>query len=103
LGKEWVKKIRIGLVCYKDKADKSNWEKVDLDNNLEKFHEVLGKHLASGGGDPPEDVKGAFKIVLDEMSWLAKMKFVILITDAPGHGKIYHDLQCIDDYPDENM
>jgi hypothetical protein len=32
------------------------------------------------------------------------MKFVILITDAPGHGSIYHDfLIGGDKYANENM
>jgi hypothetical protein len=71
---------------------------------LKKFHEVLGRHKATGGGDYAEDIKGAFKVVLDEMSWEANMKFVILICDAPSHGKLYHDLECgNDDYPEENM
>jgi hypothetical protein len=32
LGKELTEKIRIGLVCYKDKAErkKNEWAKVDL-------------------------------------------------------------------------
>lgn len=29
-------------------------------------------------------------MVLDEMTWKADMKFVILITDAPAHGKLYN-------------
>jgi hypothetical protein len=47
-------------------------------------------------------VKGAFEIVLNEMSWEAQMKFVILICDAPAHGKLYNKGMA-DDYPEENM
>jgi hypothetical protein len=57
-----------------------------------------------GGGGEPDDVKGAFNMILDEMSWEANMKFVIMITDAPAHGKIYNDLGGNgDDYPNEDM
>jgi hypothetical protein len=43
-GKLMAKKIRIGLVCYKDKAHRNDWEIVDLNFNLDKIIEVLGKH-----------------------------------------------------------
>lgn len=37
LGAELTEKIRIGLICYKDKSEKTNdeWEKVDLNENLD--------------------------------------------------------------------
>jgi hypothetical protein len=38
LSEELTKKIRIGLVCYKDVNEKNEWESLDLDQDLEKFN-----------------------------------------------------------------
>jgi hypothetical protein len=38
-----AKKIRIGLVCYKDNALKNDWEIIDLNFNLDRIIEVLDK------------------------------------------------------------
>ena len=58
-----------------------------------------------GGDDPPEDIKGAVQAALDEkrLEWKAKHKFLIIITDAPCHGKIYHDSSMVDTFPEEDM
>jgi hypothetical protein len=38
-----AKKIRIGMVCYKDKANKNDWEIIDLNFNLDRIIEFLEK------------------------------------------------------------
>jgi hypothetical protein len=58
----------------------------------------LASLRASGGGDGPEDIAGAFEGAL-EQDWASMTKWAILITDAPCHGKRYHSLKQ-DDYPD---
>lgn len=41
---------------------------------------------------------------IDNFKWNDGLKFVVLITDAPAHGKAYHDLQDKDDnYINEDM
>ena len=52
---------------------------------------------ATGGGDFPEDMAGAFDVAL-KLDWSSKSKYAILIADAPCHGKKYHDSHS-DDYP----
>ncbi len=101
-----AEKIRIGLICYKDKREfrLMQWEVLDLSSDITKFTETLQTHQASGGGDTPEDVKGAFQIALDEtkITWKSDLKYLILITDAPAHGKKYNNCDR-DDFPDEDL
>jgi hypothetical protein len=51
---------------------------------------------ASGGGDAPEDIAGAFDKIA-EMEWKSRTKLIIHIADAPCHGSQYHGLG--DSYP----
>jgi hypothetical protein len=53
--------------------------------------------LAMGGGDTPEDICGAFRQVLNQ-NWKSNAKYAVLITDAPCHGKKYHNSD--DSYPE---
>ena len=68
-------KIKLGLICFRDKAEKlsdepETWKTVPLDFDHTKLIYVLEKEKAVGGNDVPEDIKGAFKIVLeDEGFW----------------------------------
>jgi hypothetical protein len=52
---------------------------------------------ASGGGDGPEDVCGAFRQAF-RLNWQSKARFIILILDAPCHGKDFHSWS--DSHPD---
>lgn len=41
---------------------------------------------------------------IDDLKWNDGLKFVVLITDAPAHGKAYHNLgDDDDDYINEDM
>lgn len=44
-----------------------------------------------GGGDTPEDICGGFEAALKQ-DWKSNAKYALLITDAPCHGKKYHDV-----------
>ncbi len=57
---------------------------------------LINSFTASGGGDTPEDLAGALKTAL-KMDWSSKAKYCVIITDAPCHGKQYHNEK--DDYP----
>lgn len=48
--------------------------------------------------DYPEDLVGGLRLGLD-LSWESKTKVGFIITDAPTHGRKYHDLKN-DHYPD---
>ena len=58
--------------------------------------EFAAKLAATGGGDAPEDLVGGWRQALD-LDWKAGTRVLIHITDAPCHGKKYHD--CGDSYP----
>ena len=47
---------------------------------------------AFGGGDGPEDVLGALDRAATQLSWASKARFIVLIADAPAHGR-----ECNDD------
>lgn len=57
----------------------------------------VSRLVAKGGGDLPEDVLPALDAAA-KLSWAARARFALLITDAPCHGRDYND--CPDDkYP----
>jgi hypothetical protein len=47
---------------------------------------------ASGGDDLPADVLGALDQAAEKWEWKSKIKFAVLICDAPGHTRELHDL-----------
>ena len=59
---------------------------------------ALADVTAEGGGKIPEDVAGGLSIVLKQ-SWAAKVRVLIHIADAPGHGHIYQDPTFDDECP----
>ena len=62
------------------------------------FLKKLDEIKALGGGDDAEDVEGGLNAGYN-MSWRSNARYAILIADAPGHGKKYHDKEVEDDYP----
>lgn len=66
----------------------------------------LGALECKGGLDTCEDLNEALKAALT-LQWNpnSKMKTLIIITDAPSHGKRYHDPKILDDFQkdDENI
>jgi hypothetical protein len=54
--------------------------------------QAVVKLQASGGDDLPEDVLGALDRVAEKWEWQSKIKFAVLICDAPGHTRDLHDL-----------
>ncbi|CAF5163184.1 unnamed protein product, partial [Rotaria sp. Silwood1] len=53
---------------------------------------------ASGGGDIPEDVLGALDTCLT-LNWSkTNARFIVLITDAPGHGPELNNDLANDEY-----
>ena len=52
--------------------------------------EKLNKVKCCGGGDAAEDIRGAIKYAIKNMSWKGCHKFMILVADAPSHGKNFN-------------
>jgi len=90
-------KIRVSFVGYRDHCDKkTRFSIIDFTENLEEVKIFISKTEASGGGDTPEDIAGAFKNAL-AMKWESKARYAVLVSDAPCHGKKYHSVD--DSYP----
>ena len=77
----YLKIIKLGVVAYRDKEDKNQFEYLDFTNDEEKVISFVKNLKCTGGGDACEDVKGAFQQVISgtKIHWDAKFKFVIMI------------------------
>lgn len=101
------KKVYMSFVGYRDFKDHNEFESSDFElvniNNV--FHSNLYKKIkqiqVSGGGDTAENIRGGVKEAL-KLKWRSKQKFIVLIADAPTHGKKYNG-GCDDGYPDEDI
>ena len=92
-------KIRLSFVGYRDfekKGDKREYEIVDFTEDINKFISSIKILDCYGGGDQPEDIAGALNKAL-KLDWKSNAKYVVLVCDAPCHGKKYHDIY-IDDF-----
>ena len=87
-------KIRLSFIGYRDfdtKEEERNYEIINFTENIENIISTIKKYECYGGGDQPEDVAGALYQAL-KMDWKSSAKYVVLVCDAPCHGKKYHDI-----------
>jgi len=100
--------MHVGFTAYKDLFDLDFGEEyLDIDfiritenpEGKKKISKEINKLKSSGGGDTCEDLTGAFQLSIKK-SWQGFSKFAILATDAPCHGKEFHDSDIEDNYPD---
>ena len=100
--------MHVGFIAYKDLIDLDfGDEYLDIDfiritenpEGKKKISKEINKLKSSGGVDTCEDLTGAFQLSLNK-SWQGFSKFAILATDAPCHGKEFHDSDIEDNYPD---
>ena len=87
-------KIRMSFIGYRDYIEanqKRIYNSKEFTEDLNSFNEFLSNLDCFGGGDEPEDIVGALKVALD-MDWQSNAKYVVLVCDAPCHGKKYHDI-----------
>lgn len=92
--------IRFGIVSYRDHPpqDKSYVTKVfDFSNNIKQVKKVISDLKPSEGGDTPEAVADGIFDARTKLSWERDAyKVVLLVGDAPPHGKKYNSIG--DDY-----
>jgi len=99
LEKEYGKtcKPRMAFVGYRDHCDgPMRLQSIDFTTDIDAVCRMVGSMAASGGGDTPEDVLGGIQQALS-LKWNSSARFLVLIADAPCHGKEYHT--CDDSYP----
>lgn len=91
--------IRAAYVGYRDfgdKGDDRHFDVMDYTTDIEKISKKIKSSRASGGGDTPEDMKGALDLAF-KLSHKNSTLCIFMITDAPGHGRQYHN--CDDYHP----
>ncbi|GMH42187.1 hypothetical protein BSKO_10106 [Bryopsis sp. KO-2023] len=91
--------LRFSMVAYKDYGDAERIRVQQFTKDVPEFLGFLQGLTAGGGGDAPEDVLGALKAAASMGDWEGRVKFVILIADAPGHGRDCNG-GLHDSYPD---
>lgn len=102
----FILNFEIAVVGYRDFCDQKHFETHNFTSEISEIEEFLKSLEAVGGGDEPEDVKGAFVHALfgisdkaTKLSWKTDTasKSVYLITDAPAHGFAFHSSTVIGD------
>eukprot|EP00761_Pharyngomonas_kirbyi_P010850 gb/GECH01010873.1/.p1 GENE.gb/GECH01010873.1/~~gb/GECH01010873.1/.p1 ORF type:complete len:759 (+),score=129.85 gb/GECH01010873.1/:1-2277(+) len=83
--------IRVSFVGYRDHNDTNRIQKMPFTEDTDGVCRFVGTMDATGGGDAPEDITGAYQEAL-ELPWEAEHRFLVHIADAPCHGTKYHDL-----------
>ena len=82
--------VRVAFVGYRDYFDVERFVLVDFTTELGKFRADIAHVTAVGGGDIPEDMAGGLWQA-SQLSWRARTRSLIVIADAPCHGREYHN------------
>ena len=99
--------ISLAFVAYRDHSDYIEHSDfsgpivIPFTNDIESVQERICSMRAIGGGDTSEDVAGGLynAFHLDWCNDIETIKILMLVTDAPAHGKDWHDVAIDDDYP----
>ena len=96
-------KLYFAIVAYRDTNDQPQFNTQNFTENIQDVITFLNRLTAQGGDDIPEDVLGALDQCL-KLNWSAtNARFIVLITDAPGHGPELNSNLAIDKYPQVNI
>ena len=79
------KTFRIGLVFYRDYMEDYLTRTVAFQSDLERVQLDLNRAVADGGGDIAEAVVEAAWAGLNNFSWQAENRVILLMGDAPQH------------------
>ncbi|CAF4676451.1 unnamed protein product, partial [Rotaria sp. Silwood2] len=84
-------KLCFAIVAYRDINNRPQFFLQDFTDNTTEVINFLNRLTAGGGDDLPEDVLGALDQCLN-LNWSkTNARFIVLITDAPGHGPELND------------
>jgi hypothetical protein len=88
--------LRLAVVGYRDIGDGAKrFEVLDFVPSVTEFENFVGRLVATGGADAPEDIAGAIQQA-NKLSWQQASRIVFLRADAPCHGNEFHSYS--DDY-----
>lgn len=87
---------RVAFVGYRDFTD-GPAQVQRFTEDVDAVVRFIDSQVADGGDDIPEDIAGGLAAALG-LDWKAETRTVVLVTDAPCHGRKYHN--DVDDYPD---
>jgi len=92
--------IRFGIVSYRDHPpqDRTYVTSVfDFTEKIKRVHKLISDLRPSEGGDTPEAVADGLFDARTKLTWeLDAYKVLLLVGDAPPHGKLYNSIG--DDY-----
>lgn len=98
-------RMRVAVVLYRDFGDtfENGWKHFRTLGFVEETQlitELLEATHAEGGNDTAEDIAGALEKV-NGLNWDPDtIKHCFLITDAPPHGRDWHEVHISDRYPE---
>jgi hypothetical protein len=98
-------RMRVAVVLYRDFGDtfEHGWKHFRTLGFVEETQlitQLLTETRADGGEDTAEDIAGALEKV-NGLNWDPDaIKHCFLITDAPPHGRDWHEVHISDRYPD---
>ena len=85
--------FRVAFIAYRDFWDAGQLNVTPFTDDVERCKAAVRAESASGGGDTPEDMCGAFHMA-STLDWDARRaNFLVLICDAPCHNtptKTFH-------------
>ena len=89
--------FRLSFIAYRDHCDGANRLNIKpFTTNSNDIVNFIQSQSASGGGDTPEDIAGALDAAT-KLDWKGNTRVLVLVSDAPCHGKKYHSYD--DSYP----
>ncbi|GAC1375459.1 MAG: hypothetical protein NVSMB47_21570 [Polyangiales bacterium] len=82
-----TRRVRLGLVLYKDRGDEYVSKPFPFTEDLQTFLGELNQASAMGGGDMPESVNVALSDTIHSLQWAGDEtgRLAILVADAPPH------------------
>ena len=82
-----TRRVRLGLVLYKDRGDEYVTKTFPFTEDFNVFLSEIKQASAGGGGDMPESVNAALADTVNNLAWAGDEtgRMAILVADAPPH------------------